>query len=64
MSTRKQRECAKCGEPIPIKNKQDRCDACIGQVADGVEVGAKVGAALLPVAIGIIKLVLKLMKRK
>lgn len=64
MNTREQRNCAKCGGPIPSKNKQDCCDDCIAQAAGWVGVAAKVGSSLLPAAVfGIARLVLKL-KRK
>ncbi|PLS28265.1 hypothetical protein CGZ88_0427 [Bifidobacterium anseris] len=64
MTTHEQRNCAECGEPIPSKNKQDRCDACIDQAVGRAEAGVKVGLPLLSAAvIGIVKLVLKL-KRK
>ncbi|RYP96463.1 hypothetical protein PG102017_0788 [Bifidobacterium pseudolongum subsp. globosum] len=57
------RNCSKCGGPIPSKNKQDCCDACIAQEADDVGAGMKVGLSLIPAVVGIVGIILKTKKK-
>lgn len=63
MNTREQRNCAECGEPIPSKNKQDCCDACIAQEADKKEGIAKIVGALLG-GIGTIIAIIKVLAKR